>query len=253
MTRHPRKRSVAFVSLTSCEGCSFAVIDLGKRLLAGLKPWRVGEFHLITESEPLAHYDVAFIDGAPLTAANVKRARELRAKSDYVVALGDCAVRGVIPNVRNYTDKGKAMQYVYPKHGRTFENPNIVPLHHVIKVDWNLHGCPIDNEDFLALLSTIRDGARPKPIDYPVCSECQKQGNPCLLQRGEPCLGPVIRGGCNAVCLNAGFACKGCRGVLPGRPTTQLNSLIAQRSGQKKLDEILELFGIREEWEAAKQ
>ena len=254
MTKQPKKKlSVGFVSLTSCEGCSFAVLDLGDRLLKSLKNFKVGEFHLITDRTALDKYDVVFVDGAPLHSDNVKRAREIRRKTKFIVALGDCAVRGVIPNVRNYIDKDKAMDYVYPKFGKTFENPNIVPLRRVIQVDYELQGCPIDNEDFMRVLAWVRDGVKPTQFEFPVCYECQMNGNPCLLQRGEPCLGPLIRGGCKAVCLNAGFACKGCRGVLPGRPTTQLNEQVAKLIGQERLNEILELFGIREEWEKAKK
>jgi len=246
------KLKVAFVSLTSCEGCSFAVLDLGERLIQSLKPFKIGEFHLITEGEPLAQYDVAFVDGAPLNRHNIRKARAIRSKTKYLVALGDCAVRGVIPNIRNYVDKDKAMAAVYPKFGNTFENPNIVPLKRVVEVDYELQGCPIDGEDFMKVLAQLRDGVQPKPYEFPVCYECQINGNPCLLQRGEPCLGPLIRGGCNAVCLNAGFACKGCRGVLPGRPTTNLNAQVVKLIGQVRLNEILEVFGIREEWEEAK-
>jgi sulfhydrogenase subunit delta len=252
MKKRP-KLNVAFVSLTSCEGCSFAVLDQGERLLTSLKNFNIGEFHLITERAPFKRYDVAFVDGAPLHRENIKKARELRKKTKYLIALGDCAVRGVIPNIRNYVDKGKAMQYVYPKFGRTFDNPNIIPLHRVVTVDYEIHGCPIDGEDFMRVLSTIRDGAKPVQYEFPVCYECQVNGNPCLLQRGEPCLGPLIRGGCNAVCLNSGFACKGCRGVLPGRPATQLNDQIIKTISQSRLNEILEIFGIREEWEAARK
>ena len=58
----------------------------------------------------------------------------------------------------------------------------------------------------------------PKPYTSPVCIECRRNGNECLLEIGKPCLGPITAGGCDSVCINGGLECWGCRG-----PTKDMN------------------------------
>ncbi|MFH0805045.1 MAG: hypothetical protein V1916_02505 [Patescibacteria group bacterium] len=243
-----RKLKIAIAGLTSCEGCSFAVLDLGADFIASIDHFDLNDFHLIMEERGNRRYDVTFVDGAPLTKENIKTIKELRKRSTYLVALGACACNGVIPNIKNYLDKERAVRYQYPKTFKSVYNPNILPIRRFVPVDFEIPGCPIDARDFLAVLNALREGTLPKLTEHPICYECQLNGNECLLQKGEPCLGPVIRGGCNAICLNSKFYCKGCRGVIPGYPTNQLESQILKNTSRKKLDEILQIFGIQEEW-----
>jgi len=53
------------------------------------------------------------------------------------------------------------------------------------------------------------------------CNECKRRGFVCVLvAKGEPCLGPVTRTGCGALCPGFGRACYGCFG--PSRsPNTE--------------------------------
>ena len=46
----------------------------------------------------------------------------------------------------------------------------------------------------------------------PVCVECRRNNNQCLLEFNKPCLGSITTGGCFAICVNAGLECWGCRG-----------------------------------------
>lgn len=244
----PRKLTLAIAGLTSCEGCSFAVLDLGLDFVKSIDHFNLGDFHLIMDERPVKKYDIYFVDGAPLTKENIKMIKELRRRSKYLVALGACACNGVIPNIKNYIDKKKAVKYQYPKIYNKVFNPNIAPISRYVKIDFEIPGCPIDARDFVRVLNDLRQGAKPKLEEYTVCKECQMNGNECLLQKGEPCLGPVIRGGCNAVCLNSKFFCKGCRGVLPGYNTKALENQILKSISRKQLNGILQIFGIQERW-----
>ena len=134
-----------------------------------------------------------------------------------------------------------------------FFNPNIAPISRYVKVDFEIPGCPIDARDFIQVLNDLRERAKPRLEEHPVCKECQENGNECLLQKGEPCLGPVIRGGCNAVCLNSKFYCKGCRGVLPGYNTKSLEKEILKNHSRKELEQILQIFGIQEQWYSSQE
>lgn len=243
-----KKLRVAIAGLTSCEGCSFAVLDLGADFIASVDHFDLGDFHLIMDAKKNKKYDITFVDGSPLTKENIKTIKELRKRSKFLIALGACAVNGVIPNIKNYIDKEKAVRYQYPKTYKSVYNPNILPIRRFVKVDCEIAGCPLDARDFVAVINSLREGIEPKLLENPVCYECQMNGNECLLQSGEPCLGPVIRGGCNAVCLNSKFFCKGCRGVLPGYDTRQLEKQLLKLISRKQLNNILQIFGIQEQW-----
>jgi len=248
-----KKLRIAIVGLTSCDGCSVSAIDMGMDFIAAVDHFDLGDFFLIMDEKNKEPYDVTFIEGAPLTKENIKVLKQARKRTKVLVAFGACACQGVIPNIKNYIDKKKAVKYVYPKIHKKVFNPNIRPLKRFVKVDMELPGCPPDGRDIIAILNAVREGIEPKLLENPVCYECQLNGNECLLQKGEPCLGPVIRGGCNAVCLNSKFFCKGCRGVLPGYNTKQLEKQILKNTSRKKLNHILQVFGIQEDWYKAQK
>lgn len=46
-----------------------------------------------------------------------------------------------------------------------------------------------------------------------LCIECKREGHVCtLVTAGKPCMGPVTRTGCGALCPQYGRACYGCYG-----------------------------------------
>lgn len=244
-----RKLRVAIVGLTSCDGCSVTAIDMGAEFIAAVDHFELGDFFLIMdEKNKKAQYDVTFIEGAPLTKKNIAALKEARKRTKILVAYGACACQGVIPNIKNYIDKGKAVRYQYPKTWKQVDNMDILPLRKYVNVDFCLPGCPPDGRDVIAVLNAVREGINPRLLENPVCYECQLNGNECLLQKGEPCLGPVTRGGCDAVCLNLKFFCKGCRGLLAGYSSAQLEQQILKGTSRKNLERILQVFGIQEEW-----
>jgi sulfhydrogenase subunit delta len=65
----------------------------------------------------------------------------------------------------------------------------------------------------LQLLRDLLFAVRPKVNADPVCLDCKRAGNVCVLvTRGEPCMGPVTRTGCGALCPAFGRACYACFG-----------------------------------------
>ena len=76
-----------------------------------------------------------------------------------------------------------------------------------------LWGCPIDKEQVRHFLSDLLVGVEPRFPNHSLCMECKRQEHLCVLvAKGEPCLGPVTRTGCGAICPSMGKACYGCFG-----------------------------------------
>jgi sulfhydrogenase subunit delta len=85
----------------------------------------------------------------------------------------------------------------------------------VIDVDHHLPGCPIDQADFLRLLSRVLLGLSDRMPDMTMCASCKVAENSCFIEKGTVCLGLVTRAGCGAKCPTLGRPCSGCRGVAP--------------------------------------
>ena len=97
------KPKVAIVSLTSCEGCQFALLDLGERFLDFAGKVEMMDFRLIEDEEDAGgKLDIGIVEGNPVTEENLKTLQSLRERSKLLVALGNCAAMGGIPEIKNY-------------------------------------------------------------------------------------------------------------------------------------------------------
>lgn len=240
------KPTIAIVSLTCCEGCQVAIMDLGEKFLALTQKVKIGDFAFLEDKPELATYDIVFVEGAPITKENILRLKDLRKRSKFLVALGACAALGGIAEIKNYQDKNERMRYVY-KNFEGINNPDIKPLNFYVKVDFEIKGCPINKDEFLKIVNQLAAGIPPKIPERPVCYECQIRQNPCLLQEGLPCLGPVILGGCGAPCPSSAYPCDGCRGPLKNINPDKLNKqLVAQGYTQHEIDLIMQRFGFED-------
>lgn len=242
------KLKIAIVSLTCCEGCQMAALDLGERFLDLLEKIDIAEFHFLEEIAEPKYFDVAFVEGTPITEANFKRLQELRNKSKYVIALGACACLGGVQELKNYQDKNEKMRYVY-RNIEAINNPDIKPLKDYIKVDFELPGCPMNKEEFLTFCQKLINNheiEQTRLPQRPVCYECQLKRNVCLLQEYKLCFGPIILGGCGAPCPSAGYPCDGCRGPFKDINPTNINNLLKLMNEdytQEEIDAIIQRFG----------
>ena len=99
------KPTIAITSLTCCEGCQVAILDLGERFLELAGKFIVGDFAFLDEEQRAEKFDIVFVEGAPITEKNKERLLYLRERSKILVALGACACLGGIAEIKNYQDK----------------------------------------------------------------------------------------------------------------------------------------------------
>ncbi|MBU0707104.1 hypothetical protein KKG41_01895 [Patescibacteria group bacterium] len=249
MTKFPKKPTIGIISLTCCEGCQFAILDLGKRLLEIFEHYDLGEFGLVEDQRERDYYDIAIVEGSPITGDNIKRLKEMRKKSKFLIALGTCAHIGCVQGIKNYVSKDQKIKYVYPNI-KKIDNPKIVPISHYVKVDFIIPGCPINNEEFAEILLDIKDNKLLPIPDRPVCYECPLAQAGCLLQKNIICLGPVTRAGCSAICTRQGQQCLGCRGPIDEPNLDSLREVVLRFASEKKFNHAMQVFGIQEMLEA---
>ncbi len=245
-----KKPVIAILSLTCCEGCQVAIFDLGERFLEFLTKVDIGDFSLIEGLPDVDKYDIAIVEGSPITKENVKRLKDVRKKSKILVAIGACACLGGVQEIKNYRDKKELVKQVYPNI-RGIDNPNIKSIKEVVKVDLEIPGCPINKEEFFELINKVLKGKIPKIPQNPVCVECLRRNKNCLLLLGKPCLGPISLAGCGAPCPAAGFLCDGCRGPRKGINLEAMKKAlkIKARLDDKDINNLLERFGKKNELE----
>jgi len=71
----------------------------------------------------------------------------------------------------------------------------------------------VSKAQLLQFFATVLRGTKPRLPMSPVCFECKRGGNACLVvASGTPCLGPITASGCGALCPSRGRGCYGCFG-----------------------------------------
>lgn len=207
------KPRIAIFSLTGCEGCSLAILELEDQLLDIL-----GAVDIVNFREGMTErswdIDIGFVDGAVSTPEDEKEVRHFREHSKVLVGIGACACLGGINTLKNHQPRDEYRSYVYGDRAEWFPTIDAKPISAVVKVDYELPGCPMVKEEFLRFVQCMLAGRMFRLPDHAVCAECKLQGNLCLYEKGITCLGPVARAGCNAICPSYGSKCEACRGLV---------------------------------------
>jgi len=168
----PTKVRIATAWLDGCAGCHMSVLDLDEVLLALAARIEIVFGPLVDAQHFPKNVDVSLIEGAISSQDDVTLAKEIRANSGLVVALGDCAVTSNVPGMRNAIPVKRLLERVYlentltnsmvPSDGVPALNRHVVPLHEIIKVDVHIPGCPPPPAVIASVLTQLLDGRRPE-------------------------------------------------------------------------------------------
>lgn len=223
------KPSIAVHKFSSCDGCQLAFLNAGEQLLelAGLVDIR--HFLEAGVADEDAQVDVAFVEGSLSTAEELDRIQRVRANSRLLVTLGACATSGGLQALRNLDDSNaewKHAIYAQPEFIGTLEHAEPVSAH--VKVDLELWGCPVNGRQVLAAIRQLLFGVTPHIPADKLCQECKRQNIVCVMvARGEPCMGPVTRTGCGALCPRFGRDCYACFGPAATTNPTAMATRLA--------------------------
>jgi sulfhydrogenase subunit delta len=208
------KPRLAVWKFSSCDGCQLSLLDLEDELLAIAGAVDIAYFLEATsvDLEGVGPFDVSLVEGSVGTPHDVDRIQQVRASSNVLVSIGACATKGGIQALRNIADANEFARIVYPhpEYLSSLETSTAISDH--VEVDLELQGCPVSKAQLLEVVTALLSGRRPRIPSYPVCVECKRRGTPCLLVKGQGCLGPVTRAGCNAICPAYARGCFGCFG-----------------------------------------
>jgi sulfhydrogenase subunit delta len=236
-----RRPSLAVWKFASCDGCQLTLLDCEDELLALAETVQIAHFTEMSRATLAGPYDVSLVEGSITTPADAERIARIRSASRQLITIGACATSGGIQGLRNFAAAGDyaSTVYAHPEYLATLDTSTPIAAH--VEVDYELHGCPVDRRQLLEVLTASLAGRAPVVPRHSVCQQCKSNGTVCLLVTGKaPCLGPVTRSGCGALCPSVGRGCFGCFGPAATANTESLATEL-HRQGLGSL-EIARLF-----------
>lgn len=174
----------------------------------------------------------SYTGGIPALSNLTSRADTLRAA--YLDNPSTVNPQGTLPKTNTPVSEGELTIPAFYETVKTLDQ--------VVPVDYIIPGCPPEPSQIWSVMEAVIAGAElPSPgctvigaSDVALCEQCplekhEKQitrfyrpfeiipePGQCLLEQGLMCMGPATRGGCGALCPQAGMGCRGCYGPLEG-------------------------------------
>ena len=167
-----KKVRLATVWLDGCAGCHMSLLDMDEAILAVAKKVEVVYGPLVDAQEFPKGVDVTLVEGAVSSQHDLEKIKTVRQRSKLVVSLGDCAVTGNVPAMRNPLPTRKMLERIYiegvqeskvvPVDGVPPLLRMAVPVHEVVKVDLHIPGCPPSAQSILYVVSELVEGRMPE-------------------------------------------------------------------------------------------
>ena len=149
-----RKWVLATTSLAGCFGCHMSLLDIDERILSLVDVVEFNKSPFDDIKEFTAPVDIGLIEGGCCNSDNVRILRKFRQHCRILISVGQCAITGGLPAMRNGIPVKELLAESYLK-GPTLANrliPNdeelpplldrVYPCHEIVKIDGFLPGCP---------------------------------------------------------------------------------------------------------------
>jgi NAD-reducing hydrogenase small subunit len=114
--------------------------------------------------------DLTLVEGSVSSEDDLAKIKKIREHTRLLIAMGDCAVTGNVPSMRNPFGPEKVLQHIYLKHApieivpRLL--PRVLPVHQVVAVDAFLPGCPPPADALYYALTELLAGRMPDMSGY---------------------------------------------------------------------------------------
>lgn len=164
--------------LGGCAGCHMSLLDIDERILQIVELADLRSTPITDLKEPdETGVDVGILEGGITNTTNEEVAHKMRSRSKCLVALGDCAVFGGIPAMRNFFTIEETLRRAYietestDSEGKIPSDPELArmtrvrALHEVVPVDIHVPGCPPDADTIFYVLAELAQGRMPQLDD----------------------------------------------------------------------------------------
>jgi NAD-reducing hydrogenase small subunit len=168
------KVTLATAWLDGCSGCHMSFLDMDQRLVELARLVDIVYSPLVDAKELPERVDVGILEGSVSSDEDLEKALAFRRHCDLLVSLGDCAVNGNVPAMRNQFPLEAVFDRAYRETVDT--NPltpsnrvpelfeKVRPVHGVVDVDVFVPGCPPSADAIWHVLNELIAGRRPDPV-----------------------------------------------------------------------------------------
>ncbi len=176
-----KKKRIATASLAGCFGCHMSLLDIDERLIELMQHVEFDRSPLTDIKTFTRRCDIGLIEGGCCNEDNVHVLREFRKNCDILVAVGQCAIMGGLPVMRNAIMHSQdplreCLDEAYGATSKVLNPENQIPndpalpllldkvytLVDVVKVDYQIPGCPPSGDVLWAALKALIHGEPPE-------------------------------------------------------------------------------------------
>jgi NAD-reducing hydrogenase small subunit len=160
--------------MCGCSGCHMSLLDIDERLVQVLDLIDLRSSPITDLKHPdEGGVDVGILEGGINNTSNEEVARRMRKGCKILVALGDCAVFGGVPAMRNFFTIEESLRRAYietestDSGGKIPDDPELCrptrvrAVEDVVPVDIFVPGCPPDADTIFYVLSELAQGRKP--------------------------------------------------------------------------------------------
>jgi len=151
-----KKLAVSWVTFACCEDSSIMFIEL---LNQHFFEWKEKiDFKycrmLKNKNNTFDGSDVTFVEGAIATKEDEEELKSIRGESKKIVSIGSCACTGLPSAQRNAFDEStkREIMLIVERFGHL---EKVHPVKDIVKVDYSVPGCPMDERIFLETLGKL--------------------------------------------------------------------------------------------------
>ncbi len=160
--------------MCGCAGCHMSLLDIDERIVPVAELADIRSTPITDLKVPDATgVDVGILEGGINNTANEEQAHRMRNACKILVALGDCAVFGGVPAMRNFFTIEEALRRAYietestDSEGKIPDDPELMQptkvrsVQEVVPVDLFVPGCPPDADTIFYVLAELAQGRMP--------------------------------------------------------------------------------------------
>lgn len=98
--------------------------------------------------------DLAFVEGAISANDQTDKLKQIRANAKILIAIGSCAVTGQ-PSAQRNQFTADQIEAIKPILERFSYNEKVQRVDEIVKVDYTVPGCPMDEKKFIELINKL--------------------------------------------------------------------------------------------------
>ncbi len=148
------KPVVATASLAGCFGCHMSLLDIDDRILKLIELVDFNKSPIDDIKTFTRECDIGLIEGGCCNSENVENLRDFRKNCKILISVGECAIMGGLPAMRNGISVKECLEEAYLNSPTVDDNiipcdeelpmilDRVYPCHDIVKIDYYLPGCP---------------------------------------------------------------------------------------------------------------